>query len=90
MGYVEKTSTGYATYVFIDMSDDADGIIDEATTSDDYMFILKENSKRITAGDDKYYEYDVILNGEVTTVKINDGDEDSFVKGTLYNKLKTN
>ena len=48
-------------------------------------------TKRINIGNDKaYFEYDVIVDGEVTTAMINDGDENELEEGKLYNKIKTN
>ena len=93
VSWVEKTTgkdSGYAKYVLVDMSDDADAKIDDAS-SDDYLFVLHDSNKRINIGNDKaYFEYDVIVDGEVTTAMINDGDENELEEGKLYNKIKTN
>ena len=93
VSWVEKTTgkdSGYAKYVLVDMSDDPDAKIDDAS-SDDYLFVLHESNKRINIGNDKaYFEYDVIVDGEVTTALINDGDENELEEGKLYNKIKTN
>lgn len=86
----EEMGDEYAKYVLVDMSDDADAKIDDAS-SDDYLFVLHDSNKRINIGNDKaYFEYDVIVDGEVTTAMINDGDENELEEGKLYNKIKTN
>ena len=47
VSWVEKTTgkdSGYAKYVLVDMSDDADAKIDDAS-SDDYLFVLHDSNK---------------------------------------------
>ena len=94
INYVEKG--GYAQYVFIDVSADADADIDDVTSIADYMLLLKNNGKKTTEADGTYYQYDVILDGEVTTKYIAEAldgiavdTEDSGV-GNLYYSIKTN
>ena len=41
------------------------------TSSDDIVFVLNSNPARAKDGDDTYYVYDVIMNGEKTTLNAN-------------------
>ena len=86
----------YAQYVFIDVSGDPNADIDDVTSVADYMLLLKNNGKKTVVADDTFYQYDVILDGEVTTRYIAESLDgitadtaDSGV-GNLYYSIKTN
>ena len=93
VSYVKKADTGYATYVFIDLSNASSSGIDEVGgSSTDYMFVLDSLGKLIkVSSDDNYREVDVIRDGAVTTIKVADGSdaEDKLEEGVLYNKVRT-
>ena len=87
---------GYAKYVFIDVSKDEKADIDDAASVADYMLLLKNNGKKTYVDGDSYYQYDVILDGEVTTKyvaeSLNGVDLTTSTKGAgnLYYSIKTN
>ena len=84
--YVEKN--GYAKYVFIDVSADADASIDDTDSVADYLMILKSTGKKTVSGEDTYYQYDVVIDGEETTRYINE-----YIlteNGSLYYNVKEN
>ena len=84
--YVEKN--GYAKYVFIDASGDAKASIDDTDSVADYLMILKSTGKKTVSGEDTYYQYKVIIDGEETTKYINE-----YIlteNGSLYYNVKQN
>ena len=88
---VYKESTGYAKYVFIDVSEDADAVIDDANSAADYLFLLKYTGNKTTSGEDTYYKYKVVLDGKETEKFV----ESSLVdggdsNGTLFRNIKEN
>ena len=88
---VYKESTGYAKYVFIDVSADADAVIDDANSAADYLFLLKYTGNKTTSGEDTYYKYKVVLDGKETEKFV----ESSLVdggdsNGTLFRNIKEN
>ncbi|SFO96854.1 S-layer homology domain-containing protein [Oscillibacter sp. PC13] len=88
---VYKQSTGYAKYVFIDVSEDADAVIDDANSAADYLFLLKYTGNKTTSGEDTYYKYKVVLDGKETEKFV----ESSLVdggdsNGTLFRNIKEN
>lgn len=84
--YVEKN--GYAKYVFIDVSADEEVSIDDTDSIADYLLILKSTGKKTVSGEDTYYQYDVVIDGEETTKFINE-----YIlteNGSLYYNVKEN
>jgi len=84
--YVEKN--GYAKYVFIDVSADAEASIDDTDSVADYLMILKSTGKKTVSGEDTYYQYEVVIDGEETTRYINE-----YIlteNGSLYYNVKEN
>ena len=89
--YVLANNTAYAKYVFIDASSAA---IDGATSaSGDFIYLLKYDSTNMDSDKNTYYTYKAIVNGEVTTINLNDNFNatDSSApnaKYTLYTDVK--
>ena len=84
--YVEKN--GYAKYVFIDVSADSETSIDDTDIIADYLMILKSTGKKTVSGEDTYYQYQVVIDGEETTRYINE-----YIlteNGSLYYNVKEN
>lgn len=84
--YVEKN--GYAKYVFIDVSADAEASVDDTDSVADYLMILKSTGKKTVSGEDTYYQYKVVVDGEETTKYINE-----YIlteNGSLYYNVKEN
>lgn len=77
----DKASKSYASLVFVDASD---ATIDDSTASSDLMFVLKLN-KTYKDANDTVNVYDVVLNGEKTTVE----STDTLTVGEMYYKIKT-
>ena len=77
----DKASKSYASLVFVDASD---ATIDDSTASSDLMFVLKLN-KTYNDANDTVNVYDVVLNGEKTTVE----STDTLAVGEMYYKIKT-
>ena len=57
----------YAEYVFIDLGDD--GTSKGGSNSSDIIFVMELDKEGTDSGDNKYYRYKAILNGEETKVK---------------------
>jgi len=83
--YAQKS--GYAKYVFVDASA-VKSVIDDSTTSDDYTFLLKQGDKYTDDSKNTYYEWDAIVDGAETKVKVDEGA--TLYAGVLYNKIHTN
>ena len=89
--YVVADNTNYAKYVFIDAEN---AVIDGATSaSGDFIYLLKADSTNMDSDKNTYYTYKAIVNGEVTTINLNDnftGDDTdlSNAKYTLYTDVK--
>ena len=87
ISWVEKN--GYATYVFIDVSNVPGSSVDDASVAD-YLFVLKQNAsnKKTVVDGSEYWLYDVIVDGEQTTRYIDSGV--TISTGKLYYNIKTN
>ncbi|MCI2059219.1 MAG: S-layer homology domain-containing protein, partial [Oscillibacter sp.] len=84
--YVCK-STGYATFVFVDMSAANDAKVDDATSSsDEYVFLLTLDSINQDAKDNEYYTYNAIVDGKETTINLDGAAASTY---TLYTTIKT-
>ena len=57
----------YAEYVFIDLGDE--GTSKGGSNSSDIIFVMELDKEGTDSGDNKYYRYKAILNGEETKVK---------------------
>ena len=80
---VQATFDGkYAEYVFIDLGDE--GNSKGGSTSSDVIFVLKLDKTGVDSGDNKYYRYKAILNGEETKVKF----ENEVTIQKLYNEVE--
>ena len=87
---VVKASTGYAEYVFIDLSNDADAVVEDSNTAADYLFLLKETGNKTTSGEDTYYKYKVVYDGVETEKYVESSlvaDQDN---GMLFRDVKEN
>ena len=87
ISWVEKN--GYATFVFIDVSEAAGSSVDDSNVAD-YLFVLKQNAsnKKTVVDGSEYWLYDVIVDGEQTTRYIDSGM--TIATGKLYYNIKTN
>ena len=88
---VYKESTGYAKYVFVNVSNDKNASVDDANSAADYLFLLKYTGNKTTSGEDTYYKYKVVLDGKETEKFV----ESSLVdggdsNGTLFRNIKEN
>ena len=82
---------GYATYVFIDASDDGDAKIDDVNNVADYLFILKSTRNKTVVGEDTYYQYEVLFDGEQTTKYIEESIIDvNDAQGDMVYNVKAN
>ena len=80
---VQATYDGqYAEYVFIDLGDK--GNSKGGSTSSDVIFVLKFDKEGKDSGDNKYYRYKAILNGEETKVKF----DSTVAIQKLYNEVE--
>lgn len=88
VNWVADTS-GFASYVFIDMSDDAKADVDsDEDSASDLVYILALDASGKDNNGDNFYSYDAIVDGVVTTIV---ADSNSvFTADTLYGTLKTN
>ena len=60
-------ANGYAEYVFVDMSNDADAKVDGSENAADYMLLLKYTGNKTTdVNNDTYYKYKVLFDGQET------------------------
>ena len=80
---VVKTTTGYAQYVFVDLSNDAKATVEDSNTAADYLFLLKYTGNKTTSGEDTYYKYKVVYDGVETEKYV----ESSLVDGGDSNGL---
>ena len=84
--YVVSSNTAFAKYVFIDASSAA---IDGATSaSGDFIYLLKYDSTNMDSDKNTYYTYKAIVNGEVTTINLNDNFNASKPVYKLYTDVK--
>ncbi|MGI5934176.1 MAG: S-layer homology domain-containing protein [Lawsonibacter sp.] len=88
VNWIEKK--GYATYVFIDTSDDVDAVIDDVNNVADYLFILKSTRNKTVVGEDTYYQYKVLFDGEETTKYIEESIVGSDAQGVMVYNVKAN
>ena len=90
VGVVYRESTGYAKYVFIDASADANVDIEDVNSAADFLFLLKDTGNRTVSGDDTYYKYKVVYDGVETEKYV----ESSLVSGQqvsdLFRDIKEN
>lgn len=80
---VVKTTTGYAQYVFVDLSNDPGATVEDSNTAADYLFLLKYTGNKTTSGEDTYYKYKVVYDGVETEKYV----ESSLVDGGDSNGL---
>ena len=60
-------ANGYAEYVFVDMSKDANAKVDGSENAADYMLLLKYTGNKTTdINNDTYYKYKVLFDGQET------------------------
>ena len=84
--YVISDNAGYAEYVFINAEN---GVVDGATDkSSDFIYLLKHDATGVDADKNDYYVYKAIVNGEITTVTLNDKFNASQTVMALYNDVK--
>lgn len=88
VNYIQKN--GYATYVFIDTSRDADAQIDDVNNVADYLFILKPTNNKTVVGEETYYQYKVLFDGEETTKYIEQDIVGSDAQGIMVYNVKAN
>ena len=91
IAYVMDTD-GYAKYVFIDVSKDANSVVDGANSVADYMMVLWDNGKTTYVDGDEYRQYQVIIDGEETTRYIDSSlvGGDAKATGCVFYDIKTN
>ena len=87
---VYKESTGYAEYVFVDLSKDADAVVEDSNTAADYLFLLKWTGNKTTSGEDTYYKYKVVYDGVETEKYVESSLADSDSAGMLFRDAKEN
>ena len=87
---VYKQSTGYAEYVFVDLSNDADAKVEDSNTAADYLFLLKYTGNKTTSGEDTYYKYKVVYDGVETEKYVESSLADSDSAGMLFRDVKEN
>ena len=76
--YYCKSGSTVATMVFIS---------DVSASSDDIVYVLSSKAgTKVKDSDNTYYEYKAVVNGEITTVKMDEELKDSYPSG---NVLKT-
>jgi predicted nucleic acid-binding Zn ribbon protein len=88
VSYVCK-DTGYATLVFVDMRDTKNASTDDASSaSDEFVFIMNEDSHGNDAKDNEVYTYNAIVDGKETTINL----DAAVVNGeyTLYTSIRKN
>ena len=84
--YMVADNTSYAKYVFIDAENAS---IDGATSaSGDFIYLLKSDSTNMDSDKNTYYTYKAIVNGEVTTINLNDNFNASETVYKLYTDVK--
>ena len=82
MGYVWRESNNYASYVFLNV-EGADAEVDSSVEDDYFVFLTKLDSTK-DDGNDTYYVYKAIVNGEETTVET----DSTYATMKLYGKVK--
>lgn len=101
MAYVSYIKDGdYASYVFIDVSnannnsDNKTIAIDDSTLSNDYIMVVKQNSKKVNYetkdNGNAYYSNTVLFDGAITSKYFDKETNEGKVVGRLYHKIKTN
>ena len=91
---VVKTTTGYAQYVFVDLSNDAKATVEDSNTAADYLFLLKYTGNKTTSGEDTYYKYKVVYDGVETEKYVESSLVDEVGRtdapGMLFRDVKEN
>jgi len=87
---VVKASTGYAKYVFIDVSADDEAVIDDANSAADYLFLLKRTTNKTTSGEDTYFKYKVVYDGVETEKYVEASLVENEDVGMLFRNIKEN
>ena len=87
-------ANGYAEYVFVDMSNDANAKVDGSENAADYMLLLKYTGNKTTdVNNDTYYKYKVLFDGQETEKYIESNLLPGGVKdhaGLLFRNVKQN
>ncbi|MEA4933056.1 MAG: S-layer homology domain-containing protein [Lawsonibacter sp.] len=84
---VKNSSNSYAKFVFVDAANAT--IVDGASSSSEYVYLLKKDSTNTNSNGDKYITYKALVDGEATTVNLADTCSQNALF-TLYYKAKTN
>ena len=80
-----KMDGSFAEYVFIDASDAT--IKGASKTNSDLVYLLKYDRTGTDADDNTYYQYKAIVNGEETTIKLDDSFNTSKTCNVLYENV---
>ncbi len=80
-----KMDGSFAEYVFIDASDAS--VKGNTKSATDYVYLLKFDRAGTDADDNTYYQYKAIVNGEETTIKLDDTFGKKQTVMTLYDGI---
>ena len=80
-----KMDGSFAEYVFIDASDAS--VKGNTKSATDYVYLLKFDRAGTDADDNTYYQYKAIVNGEETTIKLDDTFGKKETVMTLYDGI---
>ena len=88
---VVNTSNGYAEYVFVDLSSDADARVKDSNTAADYLFLLNPTGNRTTdSNNETYFRYDVVYDGTEMEKYVESSIGVNDAGGDLYIDVKEN
>ena len=87
---VVKSTTGYAEYVFIDLSNDVKASVEDSNNAADYLFLLKYTGNKTTSGEDTYFKYKVVIDGEETEKFVEESLTGKDGAGMLFRNVKEN
>ncbi|WP_409967031.1 S-layer homology domain-containing protein [Bengtsoniella intestinalis] len=88
---VEKTSTSFVTFAFVDLSNcDSESIKDNSTSVSEYVMLAYKTSNFTYEEGTKYYVWEAIVDGELVEELYVSEDIDELEEGYLYRDAKVN
>ena len=85
-----KGTTGYAQYVFVDLTNDPKASVEDSNNAADYLFLLKKTGNKTTSGEDTYYKYKVVIDGQETEKFVEESLTGKDGAGMLFRNVKEN